>query len=201
MHKFLFILISIVFFGCKDDSQKIENIEIMSYDYIPNYNLKKYEVSTLFYAKLDFDGNVQIMKLMKPLTENYLFFETKIDNNIIEKISKNNLNKNEEFYNNPNRKTDPDIYCGPIKRVKLKYKNDRQFSFAYTSEIGKDLNDFVNLFKILENFSKSIIQETEEIRNQQKQFLKFAMMKDTTMLSLPPFPKLKIDEVKFVKPH
>jgi len=189
------------FLGCKDDSKELESIEIMAYYYVPNNETNKYEIDYLLYSIVESNDNAKVLRKKEPMSKEYLYYEAKISEDSIDKISKNNLNKNEEFYNNPNHITDPDIYCGPIKRIKLKYKNSRQFSFAYTSKNGKDLNDFVNLFKILENSSKSIIQETEEIRNQQKQFQKFAMMKDTTMLSLPPFPKLKIDEVKFVKPH
>lgn len=201
MRKFIFLLVTIVFLGCKDDSKKLESLEIMSYYYVPNEKAKKMEIDFLIYSIVDFKGNAKVLRKKEPMSKEYLSYEAKIPQDSIDKISKNNLNKNEEFYNNPNRKTDPDIYCGPIKRVKLKYKNGRQFSFAYTSEIGKNLNDFVNLYKILENPSKSIIQKSEEIRNQQKIFQEFVMKKDSTMLPLPPFPKLKINEVKFVKPH
>lgn len=200
MNRIILFLIVITFFGCKDNSQKIENIEIMSYYYLSNEKQNKFEISAIIYAVSDEDGNAFVMKINQPMSNKYSFFETKIDNNIIDKISKDNLNKNEEFYNNPNHINEPVIYCGPIKRVKIKYKNGHQFSFAYTSERGKDFNDFVSLFKSIENFPKSISSEVETIKSRLKIFKEFAMKKDSTMLPFPPFPK-KIDEVKFTKLH
>lgn len=199
MRKFIFLLVTIVFLGCKDDSKKLESLEIMSYYFVPNEKAKKMEIDFLIYSIVDLKGNAKVLRKNEPMSKEYSSYEAKISQHLFDKISQENLNKNEEFYNNPNRKTDPDIYCGPIKRVRLKYKNGYQFSFIFTSEEDKKINDFVLLLKNLEKSSKQNVDDLDSFKKEQKKFQELAMKKDTTMLSLPPFPKLKIDEVKFIK--
>ena len=201
MRELIFLLISIVLFGCNDDTKKLKSLEIMSYYYVPNEKSKKMEIDFLIYSIVDTEGKAKVLRKKEPMNKEYLSYETKIPQDLIDKISKTNLNKKEEFYNNSKRLIDLDeIYCGPIKRVQLKYKNSHQFSFIFTSDEDNKISDFALLLKSLEKPLKLITEDLEVIKKQQK-FKNFTIEKDSTMLPFPPFPKLKIDEVRFVKPH
>lgn len=200
MKKLIILLFTILFYGCKNDSKELESLEIMSYYYVPNYETKKQELDFLLYSIVDSDGNAKVLKKINPMSKYYSLYEVKIQQNLIDKLSKDNLNKDEDFYNKHKEIKEPnEIYCGPIKRVNLKYKNRHEFSFVFTFDENKKMIDFAALLKILEKSVKLSKGETKSIKKLQKEYLLFSMKKDTTMMALPPFPKLKINEVKFKK--
>lgn len=213
MKKLFSLILLIIIFSCKDNSREIENLELMSYYYIPNDSIKKYGFNVLAYAFVDENGNVLMMKKVNPnpISKNYTFTSKKIDIELLKKIAEDNFDRNEEYYNNTKRvydKIDPDIYDGPLKRIRLKFKNGKNFSFVYSSENKKNISEFVNIFKEFVNIFKELENkpdtklsvETERIvKDKQLAYQTFTMKKDTSMLPFPPFPKFKTDIIKFIK--
>ncbi len=86
MKNIIILLLTIFFFGCKNNSKQLESLEIMSYYYLPNEDQNRFEISALIYIVSDEVGNASVMKMNEPMSKKYSFFKTKIDTELIQML-------------------------------------------------------------------------------------------------------------------
>lgn len=203
----LIILISIIFFSCSQKSNEIDRIEIMSYYYDLNDSQTELKMETVTYSLIDENGNVETIQ-KTPFSKNkYLHFKSKVDSKIIDKISLNNKNRNEEFYKEKRKKDIVEIYCGPIIRIKIKYKNQKEITFNSSDyKTNAKHKDFIEVQNLIKNnytekkFKK--IEDSSELEKNMMTFEKYSLNKDTLELPYPPMPMPapKKEQIKFTKP-
>ena len=203
----LIILLSIIIFSCSQKRNEIDRIEIMSYYYDLNDSQTELKTEPITYSIIDENGNVETIQ-KTPFSKNkYLHFKSTIDSKIIDKISLNNKDKNEEFYKEKYKKDIVEIYCGPIIRIKIKYKNQKEITFNSsdfkTNSKHKIFIELQNLIK--DNYAEKKFEEIEdsnELEKKLKAFEKYSLNKDTLELPFPPMPMPapKKDQIKFTKP-
>ena len=199
----LLFLISI--FGCSSESNDIESIEIMSYYYNLNENQTEFKTEIVNYSVIDENGNVETIQKTPSLKTPFIFFRSTIEKKIIDEISLNNKIKNERYYKE-NSRINPliEIDCGPINRIKIKYKNQKELTFNY-SRYKTDLKykEFLQLQNLIntnyleKRFYK--IKNTNQLEKSCKYFQEYSLNKDTLELSFPPMPLPSKKNIKFVK--
>lgn len=203
----LIILISIIIFSCSQKRNEIDRIEIMSYYYDLNDSQTGLKTEPVTYSIIDENGNVETIQ-KTPFSKNkYLHFKSTVDSKIIDKISLNNKDKNEEFYKEKYKKDIVEIYCGPIIRIKIKYKNQKEITFNSSDfKTNSKHKDFIELQNSIKNnyaekkFTK--IEDSSELEKNLMTFEKYSLNKDTLELPFPPMPMPapKKDQIKFTKP-
>ena len=199
------ILLFLIFtFSCSSKSDGIESIEIMSYYYDLNENQTEFKTEIINYSVIDENGNVETIQ-KTPLPKNpFINFKSTIDRKIIDKISLNNKIRNEQYYKENRKNPVVEIYCGPINRIKIKYKNKKELTFNY-SEYKTDSKhkEFVELQNIIKNnYSKkrfNKIENTKELEKKRTDFEKYSLNKDTLELPFPPMPMPQKNIIKFTK--
>ena len=201
MRKFM-LLFLIFTFSCSSKSDGIESIEIMSYYYNLNENPTEFRTEIVNYSVIDENGNVETIQKI-PFPENsFINFKSIIDKKIIDKISLSNRNRNDDYYKVKPKNDLIEIYCDPINRIKIKYKNQKELTFNF-SEYKTDSKhkEFVELQNIIKNnFSEKRfdkIDNPNELEKRHRDFEKYSMNKDTLELPFPPMPKKNM--VKFTK--
>ncbi|MBF6652843.1 hypothetical protein C3B47_08035 [Flavobacterium columnare] len=203
MRKFI-ILISIIIFSCSQKTNEIERIEIMSYYYNLNDSQTEFKTEPVTYSIIDENGNVETIQ-KTPFSKNkYLQFKSTVDRKIIDKISLNSKNKSEKFYNEKPKNSIVEISCGPIIRIKIKYKNQKETTFNFSDfKTNSKHKDFIELQNLIKNnyaekkFNK--IENSAELEKKLKAFEKYSMNKDTLELPFPPMPMPNKNPIKFTK--
>jgi hypothetical protein len=197
------ILLFLIFtFSCSSKSDEIESIEIMAYYYNLNENHTEFKTEIINYSVIDENGNVETIQ-KNPFPKNsFINFKSTIDKKIIDKISLNSKNRNEEYYKKKRKNPVTKIDCGPINRIKIKFKNQKELTFKY-SEYKTNLKykEYAELQNVIQNnYSEkrfNLIKESTELENKLRNFKKYSMNKDTLELPFPPMPRKY--EIKFIK--
>jgi hypothetical protein len=108
------------------------------------------------------------------------------------------------FYRKKQNKSLEQIYCDPINRIKLKYKNNKEITFNYSDYKSsfkyKEVIEIQNLIK--KNYSEkkfSKIAYSRELQEKMKDFEKYSMNKDTLEFPFPPMPSPPKNIVRFIK--
>lgn len=201
----LIILLSIIVFSCSQKNNEIDRIEIMSYYYDLNDSKTGFKTEPVTYSIIDENGHVETIQ-KTPFSKNeYLHFKSTVDSKIIDRISLNNKDKNEEFYKETRKKDIIEIYCGPIIRIKVKYKNQKEITFNSSDfKTNPKHKDFIALQNLIKNnYAEKKFKEIEdssELENKLKVFEKYSMNKDTLELPFPPMPMPNRNPIKFTKP-
>ena len=198
----LILLISIIIFSCSQKTNEIDRIEIMSYYYDLNDSQTEFKTEPVTYSIIDENGNVETIQ-KTPFSKNeYLKFKSTVDRKIIDKISLNSKNKSEKFYNEKPKNSIVEISCGPIIRIKIKYKNQKEITFNFSDfKTNSKHKDFIALQKLIKNnyaektFNK--IENSAELEKELKAFEKYSMNKDTLEFPFPPMPNK--NPIKFTK--
>lgn len=149
----IMLLFLIFIFGCSSESNDIESIEIMSYYYNLNESQTEFKTEIINYSIIDENGNVETIQKIPHVKNGFVNFKSTIDKKIIDKVSLNNKMRNERFYKkNIKISLVSEHYCGPINRVKIKYKNQKELTFNY-SEYKTDLKykEIIQLQEIIKN--------------------------------------------------
>ena len=198
------LLFLILTFSCSSKSDGIESIEIMSYYYNLNENQTEFKTEIVNYSVIDENGNVETIQKI-PFSENsFINFKSIIDKKIIDKISLSNKNRNDDYYKVKPKNDLIEIYCGPINRIKIKYKNQKELTFNF-SEYKTDSKhkEFVELQNVInDNFSEkrfNKIDNPKELEIKRRDFEKYSMNKDTLELPFPPMPMPNKNLIKFTK--
>lgn len=205
MKKIILIFV-VLFYGCNSKENQIENIEIMAYYYKPSENYQKQILDYLHYSMIDEDGNAETIKRVDSTGEKkYVEFRSIVDENLLEEISKKNLKLSDKYYEEKKDENVVEVYCGPITRVKIKFKDNHIITFCYSKRKNNSKYLlFMKLFNNLENnfseesFSRIDKYNLEKLKNKQREFERYTINKDTLNLSFPSMPK-KIDCIKFKK--
>jgi hypothetical protein len=200
----LILLISIIIFSCSQKTNEIDSIEIMSYYYNLNDSQTEFKTEPVTYSIIDGNGNVETIQ-KTPFSKNeYLKFKSTVDRKIIDKISLNSKNKSEKFYNEKHKNPIVEISCGPIIRIKIKYKNQKEITFNFSDfKTNSKHKDFIALQNLIKNnyaekkFNK--IENSAELEKKLKAFEKYSMNKDTLELPFPPMPMPNKNPIKFTK--
>ena len=159
-----------------------------------------------FRNSIGVDFNDFSRKDIEPIVKNgFVNFKSTIDKKIIDKVSLNNKMRNERFYKkNIKISLVSEHYCGPINRVKIKYKNQKELTFNY-SEYKTDLKykEIIQLQEIIKNnyLEKrfDIIKNPYRLEKKFKYFKKYSLNKDTLELPFPPMPMPPKKIIKFIK--
>lgn len=199
----LLFLISI--FGCSSESDVIESIEIMSYYYNLNENQTEFKTEIISYSFIDENGNVETIQKTPFLKKAYINFRSTIEKKIIDKISLNNKNRSEQYYKKNSRMTPvAEIHCGPINRIKIKYKNQKELTFSYSQyKTNSKYKEFIELQNIINNnylekrFNR--IEHTNQLEKKCKYFEEYSLNKDTLERPFPPMPIPSKNIIKFIK--
>ncbi|ESU21387.1 hypothetical protein FCR2A7T_05600 [Flavobacterium cauense R2A-7] len=203
--KKLTLFLIIIIFGCSPKENTLESIEIMTYYYIPNEEGTKLITDCVDYSKINFSGNVETMRLIKPNESKYIYIKSKVNSKIISNITEEIKSKSEKFYETKIDTNSLDLYCGPTIRVKAKFNTNKIISFTYK----KNETDprFLQFVKLQNTISRKFIEkhfkiiDSIEITNNKKQFEKFALNLDTLKLPFPNMPKSVNEQIKFPPPN
>jgi hypothetical protein len=200
----LILLISIIIFSCSQKTNEIDSIEIMSYYYNLNDSQTEFKTEPVTYSIIDGNGNVETLQITPFSKNEYLKFKSTVDRKIIDKISLNSQNKSEKFYNEKPKNPIVEISCGPIIRIRIKYKNQKEITFNFSDiKTNSKHKDFIELQNLIKNnyaekkFNK--IENSAELEKKLKAFEKYSMNKDTLELPFPPMPMPNKNLIKFTK--
>jgi hypothetical protein len=204
--KKLILLFSIFILSCSSKSDEIDRIEIMSYYYNLNENQTKFKTELLAYSTIDKDGNVETIQKTHFAKEEFSNFQSKIDRNLIDKISIENKNRGDEFYKDKFKNDVVEIYDGPIIRIRIKYINQKEITFNSSDyKTNSKHKYFTELRKLIrDNYSEKKFKQIEnptELEKKLKDFEKYSLNKDTLELPFPPMPMPvpKNEQIKFTK--
>ncbi|MFV8365729.1 hypothetical protein [Flavobacterium sp. XS1P27] len=192
------ILLFLIFtFSCSSKSDEIESIEIMSYYYNLNENHTEFKTEMVNYSVIDENGNVETIQKIPFPKNSFINFKSTID-----KISLNSKNRNEEYCKKKRTNSVTKIDCGPINRIKIKFKNQKELTFKYSEyKTNSNCKEYSELQNVIQNnYSEkrfNLIKKPTELENKLRNFEKYSMNKDTLELSFPPMPRK--DEIKFIK--
>lgn len=190
-------ILSILIFSCSTDKYDFEKIEIMSYNC--HYDDKSNMIlDKTLYSYISPNGLSQTIRKTNSSGKE-IYYESKINPELLNQIISKIKNKNEEYYNQKKDTLITRLYCGQIIRFRLIKKNLDTLSFTFEDENKMEkFSPFDNLYKNLMTDSLNIRYPDKLIAVKQKEFEKFAMHRDTTELILPPPPR--INQIKFIKP-
>jgi hypothetical protein len=197
--KKLLSILLILIFSCTTHKYEFENIEIMSYYYHYD-NDSKLILDRILYSYINPNGLSQTMRKTNT-TGKQIYYESKINPKILNRIISETKNKDENYFNHKNDTLGIGLYCGSIIRLKITNKNSRTLSFTFEEDKHvKKLSTYYNLYKKLFNDSLNIRYIDESFLIKQKEFEKFVIHKDTSELQLPGPPQMNI-KIKFIKPN
>jgi len=200
--KKIIILISIFILSCSPNNNGIETIEIMSYYYDLNESQTEFKTEFVTYSIINENGNVETIQKTPFSKKVNLNFKSTVDRKIIDKVYLNSKNKNEEYYNKRLKNPSIEVSCGPIIRIKIKYKTQKEITFNYSeNKADSRFKEFIELQRAIQNnysekrFNK--IEKSIELEKKQKDFEKYTLNKDTLNFPFPPLPQR--NPIKFTK--
>ncbi len=196
MKKLLSILLTLLL-SCSSDKYSFENIEIMSYYYQYDDN-SKLILNRVLYSYINPNGLSQTIRKTS-VTDEDKYYESKIDSKLLNSIVSETKNKDENYFKQSKDSLGIKLYCGPIIRLKITYKNAKTLSLTFEENNSiKKLSPYYNLYTTLINDSINIHIHYQDdlISIRQKEYEQFVIHKDTSGLLIPPPPKMK---VKFIK--
>ena len=203
--KQLFIsLIVIICFSCSSKNDEIESIEVITYYYNWNNDQSQLILDCLFYSKTENDGSTEILRQILPISQDDIGYEYSVDKKLIYEIENKIMTLNEKTFEAKPKLNELKFYCGPSIRFRVKYKNNRRFSFnTDENELEKD-----NKLQVFNTFYKAVTQNAKtknfnknqeiDVRKRLKEFESFTISKDTLRIPFPPRPK-KVNLIKFIK--
>lgn len=204
--KKLILFFSVFIFSCNSNKVEIDNIEIMAYNYEPDYSTQQLVPKPIIYSFINTFGKSLVLRRINPNDDEVIGYPSSIEQKLIEQINVDLILKEEEDFTARDTSV-IEIYDGPIIRIKIAYTNEKEISFIFGDKnydgnskfyIYKDLYDV-----IIEDGKHYLLdsKKLELLKNKQKDFAKYANHKDSLLLPIPPIypPAPKIDEVKFVK--
>ena len=177
--KRLIIFIIILFYCCNQKSDEIEKMEIISYYNFPKNHIVYSFVDNNHIAKTSFNSEPEFDSKIN-------YFKSEIGKGLFDSIIEITKNaKNEDF----KFKIDKNLlYCGPIFRFKVKYKNGKEFDtfFLYINKENLKFKPFKNLYLNLINDSikeKIKLNKNNQIDIYRKKFQKYSKKQDSILFS------------------
>ena len=204
--KKLILFFSVFIFSCNSNKVEIDNIEIMAYNYEPDYSTQQLVPKPIIYSFINASGKSMVLKRINPNDDEVIGYPSSIEQKLIEQINVDLKLKEEKDFTYRDTSV-IEIYDGPIIRIKVSYTNEKEISFIFDDK-NYDANSNFYIYKnlydiIIEDGKHNLLasKKLELLKNKQKDFTKYANHKDSLLLPIPPIypPAPKIDEVKFVK--
>lgn len=206
--KKLFLLFVFSIISCNSNKVELDNIQIMAYNYEPDYSIQKLTPNVVIYSFINSSAKSINLRKLDQNSDDVVGYPSSIQKKLIEQITIDAELKDETFFG---EKVVPEIeiYDGPIIRIKISYTNGKEISFIF-QDINYQENSKFFLYKnlydsIIENFKPELFdgKKLELLKHKQKDFAKYAHHKDSLLLPLPNIfpPTPSLDEVKFVKPN
>ena len=176
----------------------------MSYYYNLNDDQTEFIAEIVDYSFVNNDGNVETIQKKNNSKNQYVSFKSVIDKKLLRNIAKKNQNRNDDFYKEEINLDLIKIYCGPVVRFKIKFKNQKEISFlSQTNKVLTKAKDFIEIKNsISRNFAENKferIDNTTKLKVRLNEFKKYSLNKDTLGLPLPPLPMPKRKIIEFIK--
>ncbi len=206
--KKLILFFSVFIFSCNSNKVEIDNIEIMAYNYEPDYSTQQLVPKPIIYSFINSFGKSMVLRRINPNDDEVIGYPSSIEQKLIEQINVDLKLKEEKDFTYRDTSV-IEIYDGPIIRIKVSSTNGKEISFIFDDK-NYDANSKFYIYKdlydvIIEDGKHYLLdsKKLELLKNKQKHFAKYANHKDSLLLPIPPIypPAPKIDEVKFVKPN
>lgn len=206
--KKLILFFSVFIFSCNSNKVEIDNIEIMAYNYEPDYSTQQLIPKPIIYSFINASGKSMILKRINPNDDEFIGYLSSIKQKLIKQINVDLKLKEEKNFTYRDTSV-IEIYDGPIIRIKVSSTNGKEISFIFDDK-NYDANSKFYIYKhlydvIIEDGKHYLLdsKKLELLKNKQKDFAKYANHKDSLLLPIPPIypPAPKIDQVKFLKPN
>lgn len=205
--KKLILFFSVFIFSCNSNKVEIDNIEIMAYNYEPDYSTQQLVPKPIIYSFINASGKSLVLKTINPNDDEVIGYPSSIEQKLIEQINVDlKLKEDKDF---TYRDTSViEIYDGPIIRIKVSSTNGKEISFIFDDK-NYDANSKFYIYKnlydiIIEDGKHNLLasKKIELLKFKQKNFAKYTHHKDSLLLPIPNIfpPPPPLDEVKFVKP-
>ena len=205
--KKLLLFFSVFIFSCNSNKVEIDNIEIMAYNYEPDYSTQQLIPQPIIYSYINATGKSFIIDKLNYNATSEFGYELQLEQKLINAI-RLDLELKEEVDFASRDTSIIEIYDGPIIRIKTLYTNGKEISFIFHDK-NYDENSKFFLYKnlydsIIENSKPELFdgKKLELLKRKQKDFAKYVHHKDSLLLPIPNIfpPPPPLDEVKFVKP-
>ena len=206
--KKLILFFSVFIFSCNSNEVEIDNIQIMAYNYEPDYSTQQLIPKPIIYSLISAYGKSMVLKRINPNDDEVIGYPSSIEQKLIEQINVDLKLKEEKDFTYRDTSV-IEIYDGPIIRIKVSFNNEKEVSFIFDDK-NYDQNSkfylYKNLFDSINEASKDELilgKKLELLKIKQKKFAKYSQHKDSLLLPIPPIypPAPPLDEVKFVKPN
>jgi hypothetical protein len=206
--KKLILFFSVFIFSCNSNKVEIDSIQIMAYNYEPDYLTQQLIPKPIIYSFINASGKSMVLRRINPNDDEVIGYPSSIEQKLIEQINLDLKLKEEKDFTWRDSSI-IEIYDGPIIRIKVSSTNGKEISFIFDDK-NYDGNSRFYLYK---NLYESIIvdyktvlcsgKNLELLKLKQKDFVKYAHHKDSLLLPIPNIfpPPPSLDEVKFVKPN
>jgi hypothetical protein len=204
----LILFFSVFIFSCNSNKVEIDSIQIMAYNYEPDYLTQQLIPKPIIYSFINASGKSMVLRRINPNDDEVIGYPSSIEQKLIEQINLDLKLKEEKDFTWRDSSI-IEIYDGPIIRIKVSSTNGKEISFIFDDK-NYDGNSRFYLYK---NLYESIIvdyktvlcsgKNLELLKLKQKDFVKYAHHKDSLLLPIPNIfpPPPSLDEVKFVKPN
>jgi len=206
--KKLILFFSIFIFSCNSNKVEIDSIQIMAYNYEPDYSTQQLIPKPIIYSFINPSGKSMALRRINPHDDEVIGYPTSFEHKLIEQINLDLKLKEEKDFTWRDTSV-IEIYDGPIIRIKTSFTDGKEISFIF----GDKNYDATSKFHLYENLYESIKQDSkaklisgknlELLKTKQKDFTKYSHNKDSLLLPIPNIfpPSPSLDEVKFVKPN
>ncbi|WP_432670961.1 hypothetical protein [Flavobacterium sp. SM2513] len=205
--KKLLLLFVFSMISCNSNKLELNNIQIMAYNYAPDYSIQKLTPNFIIYSFINSSAESINLRKIDANSDDVVGYSSSIEIKLLEQITTDAKLKDETFFV---EKVTPEIeiYDGPIIRIKISYTNGKEMSFIFQAK-NYDENSKFFLYKnlydsIIENSKPELFdgKKLELLKRKQKDFAKYVHHKDSLLLPIPNIfpPPPPLDEVKFVKP-
>ncbi len=205
--KKLLLFITLLILSCNSKKVEIDNIEIMAYNYEPDYSIQQLVPKPIIYSFINTFGKSMVLRRINPNNDEVVGYPSSIEQKLIEQITVDlRLKEVEDFIARDTSVIE--IYDGPIIRIKTSFTNGKEISFIFQDKNYDENSKFFlykNLYnRIIENSKPELFhgKKLELVKRKQKNFVKYAHHKDSLLLPIPNIfpPPTPLDDVKFVKP-
>lgn len=201
---FFFVFI----FSCNSNKVEIDNIEIMAYNYEPDYSTQQLSPKPIIYSFINASGKSVVLRRIYPNNDEVIGYPSSIEQKLIKQINVDLKLKEEKDFTYRDA-SEIEIYDGPIIRIKTSFTNGKETSFIFHDKnYGANSKFYVykQLYDITIEDGKHILLDSKKLellKFKQNNFIKYAHHKDSLLLPIPNIfpPNPKIDEIKFVKPN